>query len=77
MSGRGLCDELITHPEESYRLWCALVCDLETIKIFVNEEEEAMPTRGLLRQEKKYRKYTLMDCQYLVLLLSTTDAKEP
>ena len=22
LSGRGLCDELITHPEESYRLWC-------------------------------------------------------
>jgi len=20
--GRGLCDELITRPEESYRLWC-------------------------------------------------------
>ena len=29
MSGRGLCDELITRPEESYRLWC-IVCDLET-----------------------------------------------
>jgi len=24
LSGRGLCDELITHPEESYRLWCVL-----------------------------------------------------
>jgi len=30
MSGRGLCDELITRPEESYRLWCVTVCDLET-----------------------------------------------
>jgi hypothetical protein len=29
-SGRGLCDELITRPEESYRLWCVVVCDLET-----------------------------------------------
>jgi hypothetical protein len=29
-SGRGLCDELITRPEESYRLWCVLVCDLGT-----------------------------------------------
>ena len=28
LSGRGLCDELITRPEESYRLWC-VVCDLE------------------------------------------------
>ena len=25
LSGRGLCDELITHPEESYRLWCIIV----------------------------------------------------
>ena len=30
LSGRGLCDELITCPEESYRLWCVVVCDLET-----------------------------------------------
>jgi hypothetical protein len=22
MSGKGLCVELITHPEESYRVWC-------------------------------------------------------
>jgi len=30
LSGRGLCDELITRPEESYWLWCVVVCDLET-----------------------------------------------
>jgi len=29
LSGRGLCDELITRPEESYRLWCVVVWDLE------------------------------------------------
>ena len=28
--GRGLCDELITRPEESYRLRCVVVYDLET-----------------------------------------------
>jgi len=28
--GRGLCDELITRPDESYRMWCVVVCDLET-----------------------------------------------
>ena len=33
LSGRGLCDELITRPEESYRLWCIVVCDLETPRI--------------------------------------------
>ena len=30
LSGRGLCDELITRPEASYRLWCEVVCDIET-----------------------------------------------
>jgi hypothetical protein len=30
LSGRGLCDELITRLEQSYRLWCVVVCDLET-----------------------------------------------
>jgi len=27
LSGRGLCDELITRPEKSYRLWFVVVCD--------------------------------------------------
>jgi hypothetical protein len=33
LSGRGLWDELITRPEESYRLWCFVVCDLETSRM--------------------------------------------
>ena len=33
LSGRGLCDELITRSEESYRLWCVVLCDLETSRI--------------------------------------------
>ena len=33
LSGRGLCDELIIRPEESYRLCCVVVCDLETSRI--------------------------------------------
>ena len=33
LSGRGLYDELITRPEESYRLWCVVVCDLETSRM--------------------------------------------
>ena len=47
--GRGLCDVPIPRPEESYRLWCVIVCDLETSRIrrpwpplgcCVKEEEE-------------------------------------
>ena len=33
LSGRGLCDKLIIRPEESYRLWCVVECDLETSRM--------------------------------------------
>jgi len=33
LSGRGLCDELITRSEESYQLWCVVVCNLETSRM--------------------------------------------
>ena len=48
LSGRGLCDELITRPEESYRLWCVVVCDLDNLK-----NEEAMTRVGSQRQRKE------------------------
>jgi len=48
LSGRGLCDELITRPEESYRLWCVVVCDLENLK-----NEEAITSVGSQRHSKK------------------------
>ena len=53
LSGRGLCDELITRPEESYRLWCVVVCDLENLK-----NEEAMTRVGSQRHRKKIIIYT-------------------
>ena len=28
LSGRALGEELITRPEECYRLWCVVECDL-------------------------------------------------
>ena len=33
MLSGSLCDELIIRPEESYRLCCVVVCDLETSRI--------------------------------------------
>jgi len=48
LSGRGLCDELITRPEESYRLWCAVVCDLETSRL-----RRPGPALGRSATEKK------------------------
>jgi hypothetical protein len=46
LSGIGLCDELITRPEESYRLWCVVVCDLETLWI-----RSPWPTGGCLAKK--------------------------
>ena len=48
LSGRGLCDGPITRPEKSYRLWCVVVCDLETSK-----NEEAMARVGPQRHREK------------------------
>ena len=48
LSGRGLCDELITRPEESYWLRCVVVCDLENLK-----NQEAMTRVGSQRPPKK------------------------
>jgi len=53
LSIRGLCDELITRPEESYRLWRVVVCDLE--KNLKNEE--AMTRVGSQRHKKTYMCY--------------------
>jgi len=38
LSGRGLCDELITRPEEPYRLLCVVVCCFRNLKneVFMN-----------------------------------------
>ena len=47
LSRRGLCNELITHPEESYRLWYVVVCDLGNL---VNEE--TLAHWGLLHQKQ-------------------------
>jgi len=58
LSGRGLCDELITRPEESYRLWCVVLCDLENLK-----NEEAMTRIGLQRHSKK-KKYI-----YIIIIM--------
>ena len=50
LPGRGLCDRRITRPEESYRLWCVVECDLETSWM-----RKPWPTGGCCT--KKKRKY--------------------
>jgi len=56
LSGGGLYDGLITHPEESYRLWRIVVCDQETSKTKRLKPSTGLwkyNHNGLWRQENK------------------------
>jgi hypothetical protein len=50
VSGIGLCDGLIIRPEESYRLCCVIVCDLETSKT-----EEAKTRKWVVKSRIQYK----------------------
>ena len=65
LSGRGLCDKLITRPEESYRLWCVVVCDLENLK-----NEEVMTRVGSQRNSKKNIILNLVEIKKISTLLA-------
>ena len=60
LSGRGLCDELITRPEESYRLWCVVVCDRNLVK------EEALAPWGAAAQKKNKSSFGF--CLFIVVM---------
>jgi hypothetical protein len=53
---RGLCDELITRPEESYRMWCVFVCDLETSWM-----RKSWPTGGCRAKNRQTNKQNPKD----------------
>ena len=61
LSGRGLCDELITRPEESYRLWCVVVCDLETSRM------RPWPALGRRATAKKKKEFVTCDLIWFTL----------
>ena len=48
LSGRGLCDGMITRPDKSYRLWCVVECDIETSRM-----RRPWPTLGRSATGKK------------------------
>jgi hypothetical protein len=51
VSGRGLCDGLITRSEESYRLCvCLIVCDLETCTVRRPRPDLGLRARGKERK---------------------------
>jgi hypothetical protein len=66
-SGRGLCDELITRPEESYRLWRVVVCDQET-----SCDEEAIVRAGLQRERERSTACFIMNVPNLKPYISAT-----
>jgi len=55
-----LCDELITRQEESYRLWCVVVCDLETSWM-----GRTWPTEGCCAKRKKEQWILRTQVQFL------------
>ena len=76
LSGRGLCDGLITRPEESYRLWCVVVCDLETSRMM-----RPWPALGRSATGKKKERFLFQNCYIspdvnynLILLASSINA---
>jgi hypothetical protein len=58
LSGRDLCDKLITRPEESYRLWC----DLEKQTSWMRRPRH---TRWLSRQDRKKNYVMLLLYSYI------------
>ena len=65
LSGRGLWNGLIPCPEESYRLWCVVVCDLDTSWM-----RRPWPTGGCCAKNKQTNKQlpTLFLKSYLIIL---------
>ena len=53
LSGRGLCDKLITRAGESYRLWCVIVWSINL------KNEEAMAHVGTQSHKKKVKKLNI------------------
>ena len=64
LSGRGLCVELITHPEEFYRLWCVVVYDLE-----ISRMRRPWPTGGLLCKKKTNKQKNGTSSKFLHAIL--------
>jgi hypothetical protein len=65
LSGRGLCDGLITCPEESYRLWRVVVRNQETSKTRMLKPATELwkyNHSGLQRQENKQTTYNTGRC---------------
>jgi hypothetical protein len=71
LSGRGLCDELISRPEESYRLWCVVICNLETSRMrrtWPALGHSATAKRNLKYQDARHEQVTNVCPNYITYL---------
>ena len=71
LSGRGLCDELITRPEEFYRLWCFVVYDLETSRMRKPRPTEGCHVKNKNKNTHSWINYTYQGQLFLCELLAT------
>jgi hypothetical protein len=69
LSGTSLCVGLITRPEESYRLWCVVVCDLENSLM-----KRPWPTGGGAVEPPPPKKKLTNEAATYVTCISTTSA---
>jgi hypothetical protein len=72
LSGRDLCDELITRPEESYRLWCVVVCGLETSRM--RRPWPALGRSATAKNKKKKSQYVTKFTQSFQYVTKTVSA---
>ena len=69
LSSRGLCDGPIPRPQESYRLWCVIVCDQ------MNNNPLHLTWLGRKRLDKERKTNTFASqttCQFCSATLSNT-----
>jgi hypothetical protein len=70
LSGRSLCDGPIPRPEESYQLYCVIVCDLQT-----SRTRWPWPTLGCCARNKKksfdFVSYSHSDILFYFIMIIT------
>ena len=66
LSGKGSCDGLIPRPEESYRLWYVIVCDLE-----LSRKRRPCPALGCcVRGEYALCRFNFCNAEHLNLTIA-------
>ena len=58
LSGRGLCDGLITRTEESYRVWCVCVTECDQVPLPTVTGEKEVRERNGNTMTKRYAEHT-------------------